>query len=162
MSTFKSTAMYAVRRRAVTAVERATFVCFSIGAHRLAGPVELIDRVLRPSTGAPSVVFEGRELPYADLAAPLGLAPGGGAVGLRRVLVAHVNDDWWALPVDAVHDVVSVDASEVLPLPADHPDAHRTGIIATFSRGGTTVLVLDLVRLLRQLRELRGMIASCR
>ncbi|WP_396201622.1 chemotaxis protein CheW [Gemmatimonas sp.] len=149
MNTFKSTAMFAVRRRAVTAVERATFVCFSIGAHRLAGPVELIDRVLRPSTGAPSVTFEGRVLPYADLASPLGLVLGGGAVGLRRVLVAHVNDEWWALPVDAVHDVVSVDALEVLPLRADHPDAHRTGAIATFTRGERTVLVLDLVRLLR-------------
>ncbi|QJR35313.1 chemotaxis protein CheW [Gemmatimonas groenlandica] len=149
MSTFKSTALFAVRRRAVSTVERATFVCFSIGAHRLAGPVELIDRVLRPSTDTPGVSFEGRELPYADLASPLGLALGGGAVGLRRVLVAHVNDTWWALPVDAVHDVVSVDASEVLPLPAGHPDAHRVGAIATFTRGGSTVLVLDLVRLLR-------------
>ncbi|WP_310569238.1 chemotaxis protein CheW [Gemmatimonas sp.] len=149
MSPFKSTALFAVRRRAVSTVERATFVCFSIGEHRLAGPVELIDRVLRPSTDVPSVSFEGRVLPYADLAAPLGLALGGGAVGLRRVLVAHVNDVWWALPVDAVHDVVSVDASEVLPLPAGHPDAQRTGAIATFTRGGSTVLVLDLVRLLR-------------
>lgn len=149
MTTFKSTALFAVRRRAVTTVERATFVCFSIGAHRLAGPVELIDRVLRPSTDTPSVSFEGRLLPYADLASPLGLVLGGGAVGLRRVLVAHVNDAWWALPVDAVHEVVSVDASEVLPLSVGHPDAHRSGAIATFTRGGSTVLVLDLVRLLR-------------
>ena len=149
MSPFKSTAMFAVRRRAVTTVERATFVCFSIGEHRLAGPVELIDRVLRPSTDAPSVSFDGRVLPYADLASPLGLTLGRGAVALRRVIVAHVNDQWWALPVDAVHDVISVDASDVLPLPADHPDAHRTGAIATFARGGSTVLVLDLVRLLR-------------
>jgi len=141
--------MFAVRRRAVTTVERATFVCFSIGEHRLAGPVELIDRVLRPSTDAPSVSFDGRVLPYADLASPLGLTLGRGAVALRRVIVAHVNDQWWALPVDAVHDVISVDASDVLPLPADHPDAHRTGAIATFARGGSTVLVLDLVRLLR-------------
>lgn len=149
MSKFKSTALFAVRRRTVSTVERATFVCFSIGEHRLAGPVELIDRVLRPSTDRPSVTLEGRVLPYADLASPLGLTLGGGAVGLRRVLVAHVNDEWWALPVDAVHDVVSVDASEVLPLPADHPDAHRAGAIATFMRAGSTVLVLDLVRLLR-------------
>lgn len=149
MSPFKSTAMFAVRRRAVTTVERATFVCFSIGEHRLAGPVELIDRVLRPSTDAPSVSCDGRVLPYADLASPLGLTLGRGAVALRRVIVAHVNDQWWALPVDAVHDVISVDASDVLPLPADHPDAHRTGAIATFVRGGSTVLVLDLVRLLR-------------
>ena len=49
MSVFKSTAMFAVRRRAVSTVERATFVSFSIGDHRLAGPVELIERVLRPS-----------------------------------------------------------------------------------------------------------------
>lgn len=149
MSNFKSTALFAVRRRAVSTVERATFVCFSIGAHRLAGPVELIDRVLRPSTDTPSVSFEGRVLPYADVASPLGLALGGGAVALRRVLVAHVNDGWWAIPVDAVHDVVSVDATEVQPLPASHADAHRTGVVATFTRGGSTVLVLDLVRLLR-------------
>ncbi|WP_411279952.1 chemotaxis protein CheW [Gemmatimonas sp.] len=149
MSRFKSTAMFAVRRRAVHTVERATFVCFSIGEHRLAGPVELIDRVLRPSTDNPSLSFEGRVLPYADLASPLGLVLGTGPVALRRVLVTHVNDRWCALPVDAVHDVVTVDASELLPLSADHPDAYRTGAIATFARGGSTVLVLDLVRLLR-------------
>ncbi len=149
MSLFKSTAMFAVRRRTVSTVERATFVCFSIGEQRLAGPVPLVDRVLRPSGDAPGVSYEGRLLPYTDLATPLGLALGGGAASLRRVLVAHVNDRWWALPVDAVHDVVSVDASEVLPLPAVHGDAPRTGAIATFSRGGSTVLVLDLVRLLR-------------
>jgi len=63
--------------------------------------------------------------------------------------VAQVNDEWRALPVDAVQDVVSVDAVEVLPRPADHPDAHRTGAIATFTRGGRTVLVLDLGRRLR-------------
>ncbi len=149
MSKFKSTAMFAVRRRTVSTVERTTFVCFSIGEHRLAGPVELIHRVLRPSIDTLSVSFEGRVLPYADLALPLKLALGGGAAALRRVLVAHVNDGWWALPVDAVHEVVSVDASELLPLPANHPDAHRTGVIATFARGGSTLLVLDLVRLLR-------------
>lgn len=149
MSHFKSTAMFAVRRRAVNTVERATFVCFSIGGHRLAGPVELIDRVLRPSADRPGATFDGRVLPYADLASPLGLSLGGGAAALRRVLVAHVNDTWWALPVDAVHDVVSVDASEVLPLPAGHPDAHRLGAIATFARGGSTILVLDLARVLR-------------
>ena len=152
-SPFKSTAMFAVRRRAVSTVERATFVCFSIGDHRLAGPVELIERVLRPAsdaaTDAASVEFAGRLLSFTDLASPLGLVGGGGAAALRRVLVVQVNDDWRALPVDAVHDVVSVDASDLRPLPSGHPDAHRAGAIATFARGGSTVLVLDLVRLLR-------------
>ena len=148
-SPFKSTAMFAVRRRAVSTVERETFVCFSIGDHRLAGPVELIERVLRPVSDAASVVFAGRVLPFTDLASPLGLVGGGGAAALRRVLVVQVNDDWRALPVDAVHDVVSVDASDLRPLPSGHPDAHRAGAIATFARGGSTVLVLDLVRLLR-------------
>jgi chemotaxis signal transduction protein len=148
-SAFKSTALFAVRRRAVSTVERATFVCFSIGDHRLAGPVELIERVLRPSSDAASVVFAGRVLPLADLASPLGLVPGGGAAALRRVLVVQVNDDWRALPVDAVHDVISVDARDVRPLPTAHPDAHRAGALATFTRGDSTVLVVDLVRLLR-------------
>ncbi len=149
MNPFKSTAMFAVRRRAVSTVERATFVCFSIGTHRLAGPVELIDRVVRVSSDIGHVSFEGRRLPYADLASALGLTHGGGDATLQRLLVAHVSDRWWALPVDAVHEVVSVDASDLLPLPVEHLDAHRTGVIATFARGGKSVLVLDLVRLLR-------------
>ena len=152
-SPFKSTALFAVRRRTVSTVERATFVCFSIGDRRLAGPVELIERVLRPAsdaaTDAASVVFAGRVLPLTDLASTLGLVYGGGSAALRRVLVVQVNDDWRALPVDAVHDVVSVDASDVRPLPAAHPDAHRAGALATFARGGSSVLILDLVRLLR-------------
>ncbi len=141
--------MFATRRRNVSTVERATFVCFSIGDRRLAGPVELIDRVLRPSTDAPHVSYGSRELPYADLASPLALALGDGPASLRRVLVAHVNDAWWALPVDAVHEVISIDASEVAPLPIGHPDGHRAGVVATYMRGGATVLVLDLARLLR-------------
>lgn len=149
MSRFQSTAMFATRKRKVHAVERATFVSFSIGNRRLAGPVELIDRVLRPSGAAPTVSFDGRELPFADLAAPLGLVLGEGAASTRRLLVAHVNDRWCAVPVDAVHEVISVDASEVLPLPVGHVDGHRTGVVATFTRGGMTVLVLDLSRLLR-------------
>jgi chemotaxis signal transduction protein len=141
--------MFAVRHRAVSTVERATFVCFSIGDQRLAGPVELIERVLRPARDAASIVCAGRVLPFTDIASPLGLVRGDGAAALRRVLVVQVNDEWRALPVDAVHDVVTVDARDVRPLPTDHPDAHRAGAIATFARGGSTVLVLDLVRLLR-------------
>jgi chemotaxis signal transduction protein len=147
-SPFKSTALFAVRRRTVSTVERATFVCFSIGDRRFAGPVELIERVLRPVSDAASVVFAGRVLPFTDLAPSLGLVCGGGAAALRRVLVVQVNDDWRALPVDAVHDVVSVDASDVRPLPTAHPDAQRAGALATFTRGGSSVLILDLVRLL--------------
>ncbi len=149
MSRFVSTAMFATRRRNVSTVERATFVSFSIGDRRLAGPVELIDRVLRPAASAPHVTYDARELPYADVASLLALTLGDGPASLRRVLVAHVNDAWWALPVDAVHEVISIDASEVVPIPVDHPDAHRTGVVATYTRGGATVLVLDLARLLR-------------
>lgn len=145
---FQSTAMFATRRRVVSTVERATFVCFSIGPHRFAAPVELIDRVLRPSARGNPVLFDGRALRTADLASAIGVASDGERAPSTRVLVCHVNDEWWALPVDAVHEVLAVDVTDILPLPTDHPDAHRTSVMAAFTREGALVLVLDLLGLL--------------
>lgn len=148
MTKFRSTETYTTRRRAVATVERATFVCFSIGSQRLAGPVEFIDRVLRPGSSDTVVEYEGRQLPYVDIATPLGLTLGNGDAAARRVLVARIADHWFAIPVDAVHDVLTVDASDLAPIPSAQLDDHRRGVIASFQRGSVTLLVIDLVRLL--------------
>ncbi|HEY0928330.1 MAG TPA: chemotaxis protein CheW [Gemmatimonas sp.] len=140
------------RRRARPVVERSTFVIVSLGGERMAIAVESVERVVRPFSSLPVMLYDGRQLPYADLARPLGRTLRFGEGDQRRVLVvrdgARDGERRWAVPVDAVHEVMAVETALVLPLAADAPDVGCEGVQAHFERHGQTVLVLDAVRIL--------------
>jgi chemotaxis signal transduction protein len=113
---FRSTAAFAARTRsAAPAVERATFVTFSLGGRRFAVPVEAVERVLQ-TFGADMrkrthVSHAGVDVPLADLALGLGLA--GTPSDTSRVLVLNLPTGWLAAVVDEVHDVAVVDAAMI-------------------------------------------------
>jgi chemotaxis signal transduction protein len=166
MPRFRSTAALSVRqRRAAPAVDRATFVLFSLGAHRFAAPVTLVERVLRArpdhagstDTGAADanaaiadahIAYAGRQVPVLDLR----LAFGDGATrvsarGTRRLLIFSVQAVWIAAEVDDVQEVATIDASAVESVPVEA--AHVVGARGHFHRHGHEVIVLDMLRVVR-------------
>ena len=146
---FRSTAAFSPRTRApAVAVDRATFVIFSIGEHRFGVPVERAERVLRADFALDSVTYSGRSLPLANLASALGLVL---VPSIRsRVLVVAYAQSWIAAAVDAVHEVATIDASMVAPLVYDGtPTYLPVGARGIFMRQEQTVLVLDVARALK-------------
>ncbi|BAH38457.1 MAG TPA: chemotaxis protein CheW [Gemmatimonas aurantiaca] len=144
------------RRRARPAVERSTFVVISLGGDRMAIAVESVERVVRPFSSLPVMLYDGRQLPYADLAKPLGRAVRFGEGDQRRVLIVRDGGRRWAVPVDTVHEVHAIETAHVLPMDAEARDASVEGVQAHFERQGHDVLVVDAVRILSRTAAARA------
>lgn len=148
---FRSTAAFAARSRAqAPAIERATFVTFSLGARRFAAAVEAVERVLRvparEDVSQQFVEYAGREVPLADLAGALGeRSP---RTALTRVLVVTVPGGWIGVTVDQVHEIATVDASGITPVDHDGAAAAIPGVRGRFVRYEADVLVVDIARAL--------------
>lgn len=154
---FRSTAAFAARTRATApAVERATFVTFSLGGRRFAAPVETVERVLRWSAVRPAgadhaegdlgtVSYAGRNVPLVDLAGALDLEYQPSASS--RALVLTVPGGWLAAVVDDVHEIATVEAASIEPIAPDRVDL-PAGVRGAFMRHDREMLVLDIVRAL--------------
>ena len=146
---FRSTAAFSPRARAgVVAIDRATFVIFSIGGHRFAVSVERVERVLRDDGAHDTVTYAGRSVPVANLASALGLAL---APSTRsRVLIFSDGATWTAAAVDVVHEVATIDASAVASAAYDGSHTYLPiGARGVFTRQDQSVLVLDVTRALQ-------------
>ena len=147
---FRSTAAFALRRRSsAPMVERATFVTFSLGGRRFAAAVEAVERVLRwtaISADDAHVAYAGRDVPFADLAARLGVAQAPSAAS--RVLIVSMPAGWIAVVVDEVHEIATVDASRIATCTAEEAAAHVPGARGRFVRQDQETLVLDIARAL--------------
>ena len=156
---FRSTAAFAARaRNSAPAIERATFVTFSIGGRRLAAPVETVERVLQGGAAVPQrahVTYAGRDVPLVDLAAHLGLQRRPSESS--RILVLKLPTGWLAAIVDEVHDVATVDAAMISlagrgsartenTSPGD--DSVPPGVQGLFVQRDQETLVLDVGRAL--------------
>lgn len=113
-------------RPAPSAIDRATLVLFSAGRTLVGAPVESVERVLRGGTVQPLaeahalvvgvVEHAGRAVPVLDLSTRLAedgthVASTGDAD--RRTLVIARGSSWFALEVDAVHEIMAVDATRI-------------------------------------------------
>ncbi len=148
---FRSTAAFAARTRAqAPAIERATFVTFSLAGRRFAAAVEAVERVLRtgsaPSVRVTHVAYAGREVPLADLAAALGAEQE--TTPHARVLIVTVPGGWIGVTVDQVHEIATVDASGITPIDHEHSAAAVPGVRGRFVRQDEETLVLDIARAL--------------
>lgn len=146
---FRSTVAFAARTRShAPAIERATFVTFSMAGRRFAAAVEAVVRVIRPAgeSGAPHVHHAGRDVPIADLAQALGVpsAP----TSLTRVLITTVPGGWIGVAVDEVHEIATVDASGITAIDADDAAATIPGVRGRFMRKDVETFVLDVARAL--------------
>lgn len=155
---------------AAAAVDRATLVTFTVGEDTLAAPVESVERVVRfaqPSSipGMPIwlegvMEYRGVMVPVIDLRKRLGrecVTTG----ATTRIVVFNAQPDWLAAIVDAVTEVVTVDASTIVP-----PPALVRGLSGAYLKGmvqhrDQVVLVLDVGKVLTtsetlMLEEFRG------
>jgi chemotaxis signal transduction protein len=149
MPRFRSTAALSIRQRqAAPTIDRATFVLFSIGRHRFAAPVTLVERVLRGGVSDAHVAYSGRQVPVVDLRLAFrDAAAGPSTLATRRLLIFSVQEVWIAAEVDAVHEVATIDASAVEALAVT---AERVvGARGRFQRHGHEVIVLDMLRVVR-------------
>ena len=168
---FRSTAAFDLRHRsAVPAIDRATFVVFSLGNVRVALPVEVVERVLRKSEtprvddgpqldGArtPHVSYQGQPVPIASVRHALHLETAPTPGHLSRWLIVTVMQSLIAIEVEAVHEVATLDASVIRAVPAETHgwwfDQMATewpiGTRGIFARQGHEVVILDILRLMR-------------
>lgn len=156
-SPFRSTAAFATRtRNSAPAVERATFVTFTVDGRRFAAPVETVERVLPPpgSLRSTHVPYGGVDVPLVDLAGSLGLAVH--LSDTSRVLILKFPSGWLAALVDEVHDVAIVDAAMISLAGRDTNgsgvrttnDGLPAGVQGLFLQRDQETLVLDVGRVL--------------
>ena len=155
--------VFGARRRsaaaaaAAAAVDRATLVTFTVGEDTLAAPVESVERVVRfappsPIPGMPDwlegvIDYRGVMVPVIDLRRRLGrdrLTTGAS----KRVVVFNTKPDWLAAIVDAVTEVVTVDASAIAPPPSLVRGLSGAYLLGMVKHRDQVVLVLDVAKVL--------------
>lgn len=142
---------------AAAAVDRATLVTFTVGEDTLAAPVESVERVVRfaqpsPIPGMPDwlegvIEYRGVMVPVIDLRRRFGrerLTTG----ATTRVVVFNTQPDWLAAIVDAVTEVVTVDASAIAPPPSLVRGLSGAYLLGMVKHREQVVLVLDVAKVL--------------
>jgi purine-binding chemotaxis protein CheW len=145
------------------ASDHATLVTFSVGGDLLAVPVESVERVLRwvPPSPLPQlpawldgvIAHSGRMVPVVDLRRRFGRETIA-ATTTTRIIVFAVGADWLGAVVDAVLDVISVDATRITAPPPVVRGLSGQYLLGLTSRDDRVVLVLDAARLLSSTEEL--------
>lgn len=144
-------------------------VTFRLGEDRFAADIFAVERVLRWSapTPVPSmpawiegvVDYQGRVIPVIDLRRRFGL-PAREARPETRLIVFAIGDEWIGGVVDAVHEVMTLDAKQLVeppPLFRGLAGEYLRGLVRT---GERLIIFLDVHRLLtttEQLTLLRAM-----
>ncbi|MEO7362111.1 MAG: chemotaxis protein CheW [Gemmatimonadaceae bacterium] len=142
---------------ATAAVDRATLVTFTVGRDTLAAPVESVERVLRyvapsPIPGMPDwlegvISYRNVMLPVIDLRKRFGRSGATSGVG-TRIVVFNTQPEWLAAIVDAVTEVVTVDASTIAPPPPLVRGLSGAYLLGMVKHREQVVLVLDAAKVL--------------
>ena len=147
----------------MTAIAPQQLVTFRLGDDRFAVDIFVVERVLRFT--APAAVPKlpawmdgviehgGRVVPVIDLRVRLGM-PRIARRPEQRILVLAVGDEWLAVTVDSVHEVMSVPLEDVAP-----PPPIFRGLDAEYLRGlvrheGSLIIFLDVTRILTSTERL--------
>ncbi len=148
---------------APAAVDHATLVTFAVGRDLLAAPVESVERVLRWELPAPLPQFPawlegviphgGRMVPVVDLRRRFGRV-NHEETASTRIIVFAVGTEWLGAVVDAVLDVITVDAAGIAAPPSVVRGLSGQYLLGLTSREGRVVLVLDVGRLLTSTEQL--------
>ena len=148
---FHSTAIAGRRRASAPAIERATFVLFSLAGERFASAVEQVERVLRHGDDElREWQSNGRVVERVDLATALLVQSATSRSGLARTLVFTSGARWLAASVDAVYEVATIDVTTIQALNDARDDgrAWPRGARGVFVRHEQPVIVIDVARAL--------------
>lgn len=160
----------ALAAAAAAAVDRATLVTFTVGEDTLAAPVESVERVVRytqpsPIPGMPDwlegvIEYRGVMVPVIDLRRRFGRERLTTSA-TTRVVVFNTQPDWLAAIVDAVTEVVTVNAASIVPPPALVRGLSGAYLMGMVKHRDQVVLVLDVWKVLTAsetlvLDEMRG------
>lgn len=154
---FRSTASFDTRRRQkAPAVDRATFVVFTLGGQHFAAPTESVEHVLRGTGDAGCAHYARTAIPLVDVTARLAVPAVSAESADARTLVLAVPGGWLAIVVDAVHEVVAIDVGRIRRIP-DETDgwwfatqgmvSWPTAAQGLLTRNGRDVVILDILRL---------------
>lgn len=142
---------------AAAAVDRATLVTFTVGSDTLAAPVESVERVIRyvapsPIPGMPAwlegvISYRGVMVPVIDLRRRFGREGAANGAG-TRVVVFNTQPEWLAAIVDAVTEVVTVDAAKIVPPPSLVRGLSGAYLLGMVQHKEQVVLVLDVAKVL--------------
>lgn len=141
--------------------DRATLVLFSVGQKLVGAPVDSVERVLRAGSVralaescegvAGAVEHAGRLVPVLGLRARLAeddrYAAASDAAD-RRTLVLARGTTWFAVEVDAVHEIVAVDAVRIQPQSAGSDAPVVPHVLGEIRLDERLVRVLNVGRLL--------------
>jgi purine-binding chemotaxis protein CheW len=132
-------------------------VTFRLGDDLFAAPIEVVERVLRyqapravpnvPSWIGGVIEYAERIVPVLDLRRRFDL-PAAPHTPNMRLLVLSTGGEWTAVLVDAVLDVRTVQASEVVPPPALFRGLSAEYLRGVIRRDDRLVIILDSERLL--------------
>ncbi len=146
------------------AVDYATLVSFSVGRDLLAAPVESVERVLRWTEPAALpqlpewldgvIPHGGRMIPVVDLRRRFGRADAPVSAS-TRIIVFAVGSDWLGAVVDAVLEVITVDATTISAPPPVVRGLSGQYLLGLTHRDDRVVLVLDVARLLTATEQLQ-------
>jgi purine-binding chemotaxis protein CheW len=146
------------------AADYATLVSFSVGRDLLAAPVESVERVLRWTEPSPLpqlpewldgvIPHGGRMIPVVDLRRRFGRADAQVSAS-TRIIVFAVGGDWLGAVVDAVLEVISVDATTISAPPPVVRGLSGQYLLGLTQRDDRVVLVLDVARLLTATEQLQ-------
>lgn len=146
------------------AVDYATLVSFSVGRDLLAAPVESVERVLRWTEPSPLpqlpewldgvISHGGRMVPVVDLRRRFGRADIQVSAS-TRIIVFAVGSDWLGAVVDAVLEVITVDATTISAPPPVVRGLSGQYLLGLARRDDRVVLVLDVARLLTATEQLQ-------
>jgi purine-binding chemotaxis protein CheW len=133
---------------------RLELVTFALDGDAYAVPVERVREIvrLRPITPVPRVPaavcgvisLRGEVAQVIDLRRCLGMPPLTPSRASRIIVLQRDEGAVAGLLVDAVHDVLRIDATETRPSPTGEGE----GVVALYSRRGEFVSLLDLDRVL--------------
>lgn len=142
---------------AAAAIDRATLVTFTVGADTLAAPVENVERVLRyvapsPIPAMPQwlegvISYRNVMVPVIDLRKRFGRDNAATGAG-TRIVVFNTQPEWLAAIVDAVTEVVTVDASTIAPPPPLVRGLSGAYLLGMVKHKEQVVLVLDAAKVL--------------
>lgn len=145
-------------------------VTFRVGDEHFAADVLAVERVLRHAAPMPVpnlpewmegvLEYQSRVVPVIDLRRRFGLDEAGRPEAGVRIIVFRAGEEWLGALVDAVLEVVTIDAAQLSPPPPLFRGLKAEYVRGLLHRDGRMIILLEMARLLTATEHLELQRAS--